>query len=535
MRASSVRTLAVTLLLLVATVAGAAKDAATECRLRKLALAAAHAGCRVAAETRAARTGRAPSNAACDARLEAKMARVERRFADACPSRGDVAIVRAATHRFVDGLVATTQGRLHCSEDPGRLVVGVPPTRPIPTGPTPVGSAGVVQVAEGVYMAPGFGNTFLVTTPEGNVVIDTSLSLFAPSHVAALRAVADGPIRYVILTHGHSDHTGGVALWREEGTQVIAQAEQTEMLHYQRRLNGVLGHRSAEQFSVLLGLPRVPFLAPDAPVDNYAAPLLATTTFERFCEFRLGGLTFQLVHTPGETYDHLSVWIPEAGIAFPGDNIYGSFPNLYTLRGTKPRWALDYVESLDLVQSWQPAVLAPSHEGPIYGTDTVRARIQQYRDALLYVHDATVRGMNAGTDVYTLMDAITLPPHLAVGEGYGAVAWTVRGIYEGYLGWFDENPATMYGVSPSATYRELVTLLGGTGAIAVRAAALVAEDRHAEAIRLTDVVLAADPDDQEALATRLAAVEALLAASGNINEQGWLNGARRELRARLGL
>ena len=42
-----------------------------------------------------------------------------------------------------------------------------------------------------------------------------------------------------------------------------------------------------------------------------------------------------------------------------------------------------------------------------------------------------------------------------MGEGYGAVAWTVRGIYEGYVGWFDENPATMYAVAPQATYREL--------------------------------------------------------------------------------
>jgi hypothetical protein len=167
------------------------------------------------------------------------------------------------------------------------------------------------------------------------------------------------------------------------------------------------------------------------------------------------------VHTPGETYDHLSVWIPELRIAFTGDNIYGSFPNLYTLRGTKPRWALDYVESLDRVRSWRPEVLAPSHETPVYGAETVQQRLQRYRDAILYVHDETVRGMNAGTDVFTLMDAIRLPPELDVGEGYGAVAWTVRGIYEGYLGWFGENPATMYAVAPADTYRELIALLDG--------------------------------------------------------------------------
>jgi alkyl sulfatase BDS1-like metallo-beta-lactamase superfamily hydrolase len=110
----------------------------------------------------------------------------------------------------------------------------------------------------------------------------------------------------------------------------------------------------------------------------------------------------------------------------------------------------------------------------------------------------------------------------------------VRGIYEGYLGWFDENPATMHGVSPQSIYRELVTLLGGPAPILARAAALVTAGQHAEALRLTDVVLASDATNREALETRLAAVEALLAASGNLNESGWLNAARRALVAQLG-
>jgi alkyl sulfatase BDS1-like metallo-beta-lactamase superfamily hydrolase len=171
----------------------------------------------------------------------------------------------------------------------------------------------------------------------------------------------------------------------------------------------------------------------------------------------------------------------------------------------------------------------------MYGVDANRERLQRYRDAILYVHDATVQGMNAGIDVYTLMQTITLPPELDVGEGYGAVAWTVRGIYEGYLGWFDENPATMYSVAPADTYRELLDLYGDPAPILARAAELVAAGRHAEAIRLTDVVLAGDSGNTTALQTRLAAVDALLAASNNINELGWLNAASRTLRAQLGL
>ena len=512
----------------------AARDQVAECAARKLAVASGYTRCRLAAHGQALRKGRPPDFTRCDARLAAKYGRVESKLATSCPTLGEVDVVRAAAGRFVDGLADTAQGRLHCSEDPSRIVLDGPPSRPVPSTFRSV-APGVIELAEGIYMAAGFGNTFLVVTPEGNVVIDTSLSLFARSHVDALRSIDAGPVRYIVLTHGHSDHTGGVALWREEGTQVIAHSAQSELLHYDVRLGGVLQHRAFEQFSVLLGLPPLPFRAPDAPVENHGANLHATTSFDRFCEFRLGGLTFQLVHTPGETYDHLSVWIPEYGIAFTGDNIYGSFPNIYTLRGTKPRWALDYIDSLERVQSWQPVVLAPSHENPTYGVDLNRERLRRYRDAILYVHDETVRGMNAGIDVFTLMSSIELPPDLAVGEGYGAVAWTVRGIYEGYLGWFDENPGTMYAVAPAATYRELLALLGDPSSVLARAAELVAVGRHPEALRLTDVVLADDPGNVAALETRLAAVEALLEASGNINEIGWLNAARRTLRTQLGL
>ena len=65
-------------------------------------------------------------------------------------------------------------------------------------------------------------NTFLLVTSEGSLVIDTSFTTAAPAHRQALAAVAKDPIRAVVLTHAHGDHTGGVGVWRQAGTQVTA-------------------------------------------------------------------------------------------------------------------------------------------------------------------------------------------------------------------------------------------------------------------------------------------------------------------------
>jgi alkyl sulfatase BDS1-like metallo-beta-lactamase superfamily hydrolase len=383
-----------------------------------------------------------------------------------------------------------------------------------------------VKIADNIYQAVGFGNTFLVTTPAGNVVIDTSSSLSAPLHVKLLKARSAAPVKYIILTHGHGDHTGGVALWKESGTEVIAQKNQVEFLNYQERLNRFFAFRNSAQFV----FPTPPAMAWPG---NEGAKQMATILFDDKYEFTLGGVKFEIFSTPGETPDHLSVWIPQWKAAFTGDNFYASFPNIYTLRGTEPRMALDYVHSLDKVLSWKPEILLPSHGPVISGATEVATRVKMYRDAILYVHNAVVMGMNDGKDVFTLMREIKLPENLNVGEGYGKLTWSIRGIYEGYAGWFDLNPATMYTAPPSSPYADLVKLAGGPDPVVARALEVLRTDQAPEALRLIDAALAADATHRGAWEARLKALEYLRDHSKNSNERGWLAYSIREAKAKL--
>ncbi|HTG13895.1 MAG TPA: MBL fold metallo-hydrolase, partial [Blastocatellia bacterium] len=307
----------------------------------------------------------------------------------------------------------------------------------MPDNPAALSRVGdkVIKINDAIRMVLGFGNTFMVTTPEGNVIIDTSIAAHARVHHKLLRAESSAPIKYIILTHAHGDHTGGIPLWKEQGTQIIAQRNHVQFVHYQTRLGGFFAKRNAAQFGFGLAEER-------AWAGNYAARIEPTILFDDKYEFTLGGVKFELYRTPGETPDHLTVWVPQYKAAFSGDNYYESFPNIYTLRGTEPRWALDYVNSLNFVLGLKPEIVLPSHGRPIIGNAEITTRLTRYRDAILYVHDETVKGMNAGKDVYTLMREIKLPPALEVGESYGKLSWSIRGIYEGYIGWFDLNPAT---------------------------------------------------------------------------------------------
>jgi alkyl sulfatase BDS1-like metallo-beta-lactamase superfamily hydrolase len=395
----------------------------------------------------------------------------------------------------------------------------------------------VTDLGGGLYMAGGQmpgatsiripqSNTFMVATREGTVIIDTSLAAGAAAHKQALTAVNSSPVRAIILTHAHADHTGGIALWKQADTQVIAHRLYPEFIEYTNRLSGYFARMNAAQFGG--GLPLKPGAGAAA---SAAAAVQPDVLFDDAHTLDIGGTRFEILHTPGETPDHLTVWVPSLRAAFVGDNFYTSFPNMYTLRGTRPRWALDYVASIDRVLALDPDIVLPSHGDPIRGRDDIRRQLGRYRDAIQYVHDATVKGMNEGKDVTTLMREITLPAHLQIGESYGRLSWSVRGIYEGYVGWFDGNTSSMFGTASQA-YPAMVALAGGPDAVAARAAALAGTDAIT-ALYLTDMALAADPRHRGALEARVAALQALLKRSDNSNERGWLAAGLREAQGRL--
>jgi alkyl sulfatase BDS1-like metallo-beta-lactamase superfamily hydrolase len=141
--------------------------------------------------------------------------------------------------------------------------------------------------------------------------------------------------------------------------------------------------------------------------------------------------------------------------------------------------------------------------------------------------------MNSGSDVYTAMREIRLPPELEVGEGYGKVAWSARAIWETYQGWFHGRSTTeLYPVPYTRVHPELVALAGGPGPVAAAARRPV-ETAPVEALHLAEAALAADPRHREALEASLAAHLVLLGHSVNFWETRWLEHQIRTLERSL--
>lgn len=383
------------------------------------------------------------------------------------------------------------------------------------------------EVAPGIWCSPGLSNSYMLTTDDGRVVVNTGMGFESQVHRTNFDAVDDSPIRYIIITQGHYDHVGGLDTMRDPGTQVIAQANWRSWRDDNERLLGYRAGRSAFAFSDKLAAGIAAIQQRFGKKVPAQAGHAADIEVEDRLAITVGGRTVELLATPGgETTDSMVVWLPDERVCLCGNTfgpVFGHIPNLVTMRGDRYRDALTTIASVERVRALHPEVLLTGHFDPIIGGERIEAELTRLRDAIAYIHDRTVAGMNAGSDVHSLMRDIALPPELEVGQGYGKVAWDVRAIWENYSGWFHHRSTTeLYDVAPTELNADLVELAGADRVVA-RAEEHAAAGRPVHAIHLAEAVANADPDHAGARAVLKTAHETLLAASTNFWESAWLH------------
>ena len=375
----------------------------------------------------------------------------------------------------------------------------------------------VREVAENIHYATGVGNTIMITTSEGVVLFDTGLVIQSANQLQILKdTVSDADVRYIILSHSHADHIGGTRFWMDEGTDIIAHQNFEEEQRYLSELQPYQYGRNRTLF------PWMPAWEdrPDIALMRYGGivPTITVDDWETYA-FTLGGIEFQVIGAPGaEGADNAVLWLPQQKVLISGDFFgpqFPQFPNIFTMRGEKVRKPVEYIKSLDRLIALNPDVILPSHLDPTIGAEKIRKGMQRIRDAVQYVHDETIAGMNAGKTVNQLMKEIKLPPNLELVQNHGRVDWAVKSIWEYYMGWFRfESTTELYPIPAQDVYADLAQIAGNENLIALANNYLI-QGEPVKTLHITEIALAGDPQNSSALALRDQALVELLERAEN--------------------
>jgi alkyl sulfatase BDS1-like metallo-beta-lactamase superfamily hydrolase len=408
----------------------------------------------------------------------------------------------------------------------------------------------IVNPSPGVYVAVGYGlaNSIMLEGDDGIVIVDTMEGRpQAEAVFADFRKITDKPVKAIILTHNHTDHVFGAQAFAVEelakGIQVPVYAHRSTEGYIDRIVNvlaDTIFARSMHMFGSMLTDEQVvnAGIGPHLKADTTQLALIRPThVFDTTLDVIISGLSLKLLHMPGETEDQIAVWLPKQKILLPGDNIYQAFPNLYTIRGTANRDLMQWVRSLDKLRDLEAELIVPSHTRPLKGAGKVDEVFQAYRDAIQYVHDQTVRGINKGLTPDQLVAFVKLPDHLRdhpwLTEFYGTVAWSVRSVFTGYLGWFNGDGTTLEPLSDVERSRRLVEAFKSNKSLPDLAALAYASGDHQWAGELARHWLNVEPGSEKA--RDILASSLMARASGHINPNArhWYLTEARELQGSL--
>ncbi|TXS92897.1 MBL fold metallo-hydrolase [Parahaliea maris] len=424
---------------------------------------------------------------------------------------------------------------------------------PYPTAATPLAPEaleahsqlfrkGVEKVTDGVYVAIGYGlaNSIMLEGDDGIVIVDTmETAEEAQAVLAAFREITDKPVKALIYTHNHTDHVFGAAGFTG-GKQVPVYAHESTSYYINRVVNQIrpiISTRSMRMFGT--------HLPPGERINDGIGPHLGVTpesvlfslppthTFEDQLSINVAGLNIELVHAPGETEDQLFVWVPDKKTVLPGDNVYQAFPNLYTIRGTAYRDVKQWANSLDRIRALGAEHLVPSHGRPLQGEGQIATLLTDYSDTINFVHDQTLRYMNHGLTPDEIVAKVQLPAHLAsnpwLQEFYGKLSWSVRSVFDGYLGWFSGNPSELQPLSQPEEARRMAALAGGNGALLEKARQALEDGDTQWALSLSDHLMVLQPEDEASRSLRTDALRKLGETEANPNARNYYFTVAREV------
>lgn len=282
------------------------------------------------------------------------------------------------------------------------------------------GEKRLLREADGVYEAEGydFSNLGFIVTPDFVAAIDAGTTeQTTRDALAALRKVTRAPIKYIIITHAHWDHVGGLAALREPGSVVIAQAGFAQELAHSRQYQ--------PPFKYFFGTGTMKLeLKPDRVISTPEA-------------LSDGELDLQLIPAKsGETEDALFIQDKKHGVLFVGDAFMPYLGAPFVAEGSPE----GYLGAIDQVLALEPRQLIHGHP-PLSALFTIEA-MPGLRGALGELYQRTLSAARSGRPLADTLHDNTIPAMLraepAAVQPYLLVRDTfVQRLYAEHAGYWD--------------------------------------------------------------------------------------------------
>jgi cyclase len=227
-----------------------------------------------------------------------------------------------------------------------------------------------VPVAGSVSMLQGSGgNIGVLVGTDGVLIVDDEFAPLVPKIRAAVGQLTQKPIRFVVNTHWHGDHTGGNAGFGGDGAVIVAQ-------------DNVRKRMSTNQFNA--------FFKRSTPASPAIA--LPVITFAEGVTFHLDGEDIEVFHlVPAHTDGDSAIWFRHANVLHTGDVFFnGLYPFIDTGSGGSVDGVVTALEAM-LARIDDQTKVIPGH-GPLGS----KADMKKFHDMLATVRDRVKKAIAAG-------------------------------------------------------------------------------------------------------------------------------------------
>jgi alkyl sulfatase BDS1-like metallo-beta-lactamase superfamily hydrolase len=153
------------------------------------------------------------------------------------------------------------------------------------------------------------------------------------------------------------------------------------------------------------------------------------------------------------------------------------------------------------MRSYKPKYLISCHGPFLVGKEKIEQRLAIYRDAIQYIHDYAIRGANLGKTPDELVEEFEYPTFFKenydLEEKYGKVSWSIRNVYNGYLGFFDGRAVNLKPLSKKERSKRILEIIGNREALIQRINKALLEKDYQWAAELSDIGLSNFPNDKQ--------------------------------------